>query len=1130
MYSLRDSIIRPEELVSRLKEINQMSAAITDHGTSLGGVSIYKLFKSNGLKYIHGCEVYICDDVSIKDKDNKYYHLVLLCLNEQGRLNLNKIISESGRPENTYYKPRIDFDILQKYKDGIVVLSACLAGEISRWILTDYERAKAIAKKYQAEFGEKYYLEIQSRDDKSQIEVNKEIVKLAKELNIQLVTTTDAHFVYKDDRKYQNKYAFNGSYKEDGESYVDCYVQSESDVREKLSYLPQEIVDKAISNTDLIASMCNVEMPLSAPIMPKVDTPLEYKDNKEWLETLCRQGFRNKLNFDLDSLETIDKTKTYASYNDEGEYIGEVSLDYSKEIKQKYVDRYYYELNALDKMGFIDYILLVYSYANVGKRRGIARGSGGGSLINYVTNITDIDPIEHGLYFERFIDVGALDLLERGEITAKELKIPDIDLDFSNNSCKEVLRWLYNRYGESRVASIGKFGTNQTKGTIRDMCKVLDISLETADTIAKCFENYEIDEVIAMIDGSNPVENGAKEAIKCVKEYPELFDYVKKLNGLPKSFGLHACGKVIATRDLDDFLPSSYDKEGIRYLQGDMHDVEDVGLVKIDVLGLRTLDQEYDTLEMSNEKAEFISPKQNYSDPKVLSIFKNGDTVGIFQMASYGMKQTLKKMNVQGIEDLSIANALYRPGAMAYIDNFCKRRTGEEKFEYLNPDLEPILKNTYGIMVFQEQLIEIGRMAGLHNPDQLRKATGKKKPELLAQIKPELQEKLKARGWSEQQFEQLWSDMLEFAKYSFNKAHSSAYGIIAYLTAKQKAYYPVEFFAGLCNSYLGKSSFVKDNAREIMDDVADHNISLCDFDYTKDHRKCSNEDGKIRYAIPLIKDCSMQTAETLYAASHTKFSCFMEFLRYLANNGVPQNQIEILIKLGFFRQFGNSKELLKCCDMLSIFKGGEAKKVDKNKINNPTVEELVLKYCTDINSKGEKTDTITLTNSKMNVLKKQITLLKKNIKANKGNIQEQDDALTKITDEYNREYDLLMDSVLKECEKYILNSGISDFTYQEKAADSILYCGFVNLTTGKEEDRRKLLITSIVPLKNKQTGVPWAYAVFTRSIGSGKASRLTLRAKIFDQDPIKEKDIVYAKTVDKDKTGYWYLIDYYKVE
>lgn len=702
MYSLRDSIIRPNDLIKRLKEIGQDTVAITDHGGSLGGVYLYKELKAAGIKMIHGMEAYICDDAKVKDKNNRYYHLVLLCKNETGRINLNRLITISERPENKYYKPRIDLSILQEHKDGLIVMSACLAGEISRLLIDgNYEAAKNSVLKYKSVLGNDYYLEVQAHNDQEQIDVNKQILKIAQETNTAVVVSCDAHYVNLSDKVYQNSYAFNGEYREDTEgAYVDCYVQSEDEVRSKLSYLDNDVVDKLIATTHSIADQCNVTIPLSAPIMPEVTVPDGYASNVDYLMALCNEGFENVLHF----------------------------ADLSPEKAIKYAKRYEYELDSLKRMGFVDYILLVHSYANITKRRGIARGSGGGSLICYLTGITQIDPVEHGLYFERFIDVGQLQALESGEITRNELKVPDIDLDFATDTLGDVLHFLYERYGEDRVASIGRFGTNKTKGTIRDMCKVLDIDLKEADKIAKSFDAFEIEEIDAMIAGEIPSVQAANDAISNVKRYWKLFDYVRKLNGLPKSFGLHPCGKIIAVQDLDYYLPSCYDSDGVRYLQGDMHDTDSLGLVKVDVLGLRTLNQQFETQEISKESQEFLSTRQNMSDEMVMKLFRDRDTVGIFQFASRGMQETLKKMQVDNLDDLAAANALFRPGPMQYIDEYCGRKLGYSSFEYIHPDLEPILSRTYGIMVFQEQLIQIGRLAGLHNPDLLRKATGKVVP------------------------------------------------------------------------------------------------------------------------------------------------------------------------------------------------------------------------------------------------------------------------------------------------------------------------------------------------------------------------------------------------------------------
>lgn len=410
-YSLKDSIIRPEELVEHLKKIGQNGCAITDHGNLYAGVSIYKLFKSNSLKYVHGIEFYICDDTAARDKDDRYNHLIALAKNDTGRLNINRLVSMSNLPENFYFKPRITFEMLSKYGDGLIICSACIAGELSKFLMAgNYDEAKRRALRYKARFGEDYYIEIQAHNDKDQITVNRQLVELAKDCGIELVVTTDAHYLTAEDQSYQNLYAFGGTYAEDGESYVDCFVQSEQEIRSRLSYLPDDVVDSCIRNTDKCAEKCNVELPLSDPIMPDIDDkrPPEFENNRQWLHNICKNGCHTKLGFDIDTLLPDEKCRVPSEVE-----------------RQKYKERYFYEIDSLEKMGFIGYILLVYSYSNVGKRRGKGRGSGGGSLVDYLSNITDIDPIEHNLMFERFIDVGALELLEKGEITAKELKIPD---------------------------------------------------------------------------------------------------------------------------------------------------------------------------------------------------------------------------------------------------------------------------------------------------------------------------------------------------------------------------------------------------------------------------------------------------------------------------------------------------------------------------------------------------------------------------------------------------------------------------------------------------------------------------------------------------------------------------------
>ena len=737
-------------------------------------------------------------------------------------------------------------------------------------------------------------------------------------------------------------------------------------------------------------------------------------------------------------------------------------------------------------MGFIDYTLLVYSYANVGKRRGKGRGSGGGCLVNYFSNITDVDPIEHGLFFERYVDVSALGALERGEITAKELKIPDIDLDFSGEDCKKVLKWIYDKYGEEKVASIGKFGTNKTKGCIRDLCKNMGIELATADMIAKSFEDFQIEDIDALVTANEKIPANMQTAYEFTQKYPRLFDYVRKLSGLPKSFGLHACGKIIGTRELDFYLPSCYDDNGIRYLQGDMHDVEDVGLVKVDVLGLRTLDHEYDALELSGNDEEFINPKQKYDDDKVWKIFRDGDTEGIFQFSSNGMKDTLRKMEASSIHELAVANALFRPGAMAHIDEYCNRKHGKEEVTYYHSDLEPILKNTYGIIVFQEQLIQIARLAKMRNPDILRKMVGKKSATLIPVVKPELHDGLIARGWSEEQFNTLWEVILASCSYMFNLSHAMAYAILAYMTAKLKAYYPAEFYSGLLSSYISSGDFTEARDKYFAD-IARHKITFVPFNFRNDHRKCSVKDGKIIYALPLVKDMNTETAEILYKHRDFKGNCFWKLLWELYLDGLRQSTLSKLIALDLFSEFGNSRQLgliLEACEHIGW--GSKDKMMKKTAGKIPALDRIISSHSTDLNAKGNVTATY---------------------------------------------YNINWHDVMTEYEKQVCEADIPDINIKVKVINQRETIGLAPFPTGREEDRSLLFVTDVKPLCNRATGNQFGYSVFTNSFGSGIRSRFTVKGKPYkewDTNPIQQNDIIRC-TGWQSERGYFNLTSWTQV-
>lgn len=862
-YSLLDSISRLEDIVSKVKELGHSSIALTDHGNVYGAIKMYKLCKKYNIKFIYGCEFYICDDIKIHDKNNRYSHLLVLAKNETGRQNLNILLTKAHL-EGKYYKPRIDFQLLQQYHEGLVISSACMAGEISRALLANnLDLARSIANQYKQVWGNDYYLEIQSHTDPVQQQLNQQIVALAKDLGIQWVVTTDNHYVNKQDQEIHNIFVKIGEAREAGETYNDCYLQSEDEVRSILAtHLPIEDIDAAINNTDVIASKCNVDIPLSPPIMPHIDIPAKYPSEMEYLKDICRKGWLDR---------GIHKL--------------------NKEQQQIYLDRLLYEFNAIDKMGFAGYYLLVYSYSNAVQRRGIARGSSGGSLVAYLMHIVDIDPIKYGLYFERFIDVSMLDALEQGQIKPEEIKVPDVDLDFGVLDREKVLQHIVNQYGADRVVSIGQFTYMQDKLSIKDIGRVLDIPYAETDAISKMIDDYGIEETIN----------------KYARQYPKLFKYAKAVSGLPRSFGVHPSGKIIANRDME-YYNAVGENNGELVLQCDMHDAEDLGLVKIDLLGLRTLDVIYDTLAMIHKDYNYISPLNiDFNDSEVWNMFCQGDTSGIFQFESGGMRQVLKKMQPTCIDDLAVANALYRPGAKRYIDNYIARKHGEETYSYIHPDLDPILKSTFGIIVFQEELIDIGRLAGLRNPDNLRKACAKKIPELMDQIKPELQEGLLKSGWTDDQIEQLWNDMLDFAKYSFNRAHSYAYAITAYITAMLKVHHPVEFFCALLNSYAGKFDKISEHGIDIIE----HKITFLPSSYKKCSALCTVDNNAIRYGIGLIKHCNIQIADELQKISNKQYSNFIDLLvDIIENTKINTKQLKILITLNFFSEFGHNGKLL----------------------------------------------------------------------------------------------------------------------------------------------------------------------------------------------------------------------------
>jgi DNA polymerase III subunit alpha len=911
-YSLLDGMSRPEDVVNKVKSMNQVGFATTEHGNVYSAVKMYKLAKENSLKFIYGCEFYICDNRFEKDKNKKYFHLTVLAKNEAGRLNINNLVSK-GFLEGFYFKPRIDFDLLKQHGEGLIVMSGCMASEIQQTLAGgkigdgdveitsgNIERTKEVARRYRKAFGDDYYMEVQSHSDYRQQKLNRAIVDIAKELGIEYVGTADSHFVEEKDFELHNIFIQIGQNREAGETYQDTQIQSEKEAWTLLHpALTDEECDIAIRNTRIIMDKCNVHIPLSAPLIPHVDIPFEYKDSNEYLRDLCNKGWVQR---------RINKK--------------------SKAKQKEYKERLLYEYKAISEMGFSDYFILVYSYCNSVERRGIARGSGGGSLVAYLLNIVDIDPVKYGLYFERFIDVGQLDLLKQGIIQPEELKIPDVDSDFGKKAREQVVQNIEDTYTKEHFASLGQFGYIWDKSAIKDIGRVLkdmgvypDLDFNRLNNITKDLNDLDIEN--ARIDGY---------ITKWEKKYPQLFEYAEKVAGLPKSFGIHPCGKVVTIDELT-YYHGIAENDGHLVFQMDMDDAEALGLVKVDALGLRTVDVIYDVLDLIGKKyREYIDPAiLNFEDPKVLEVFQKGFTDGVFQFESDGMKRTLEKMVPTSLDDLASANALYRPGAMKYIDNYIARKHGLEEFEYLHSDLEPILSVTYGIIVFQEQLIEIGRLAGMRNPDEIRKATAKKKPKLMAKVEPQLKGGLKERGWTQEQVDKLWEDILDFARYSFNKSHSYAYAIIAYMCAFLKVYHPVEFITALFNSFDGKPERFEGCYQE----AKRLGVQVEAISFENPTAYCQMVEGRVQYGLKLVKHLNLQVSESLSKLKDNDYEYFVDMLVDIAEKTqIDSRQMGIIIELDFFRKFGNKHLVRKLYDDFKNAKGikYDKKHADKTKL------------------------------------------------------------------------------------------------------------------------------------------------------------------------------------------------------
>lgn len=876
-FSLLDGSNKIKEYVSRVKELGMNSAAITDHGVMYGVIDFYREAKKQGINPILGCEVYVAPnsrfDREITGGDDRYYHLVLLAENEEGYANLTKIVSK-GFVEGYYYKPRVDKELLRKYHKGIIALSACLAGEVARFLTKGlYEEAKKTALEYQEIFGEgNFFLELQDHGIPEQGLVNQQLFKMSEETGIELVATNDIHYTYAEDAKPHDillciqtgkKLSDENRMRYDGGQY---YVKSEEEMLRLFPYAKQ-----ALENTQKIADRCHVEIEFGVTKLPKYDVPDGYT-SWEYLQKLCYEGLE----------------KRYG--------------DPSEELK----DRLSYELETIHQMGYVDYFLIVWDFIKYAKDHGISvgpgRGSAAGSIVSYCLEITTIDPIRYQLLFERFLN-------------PERVSMPDIDVDFCYERRQEVIDYVTRKYGKDCVAQIVTFGTLAARGVIRDVGRVMDLPYAYVDSISKMIPQ----ELGITIDKALKMNPDLKKLYDTDETVTNLIDMAKRLEGLPRHCSMHAAGVVICQKPVDEYVPLSRAADGTITTQFIMTTLEELGLLKMDFLGLRTLTVIQNAVLLARRKQPELNINQiDYNDQKVLDYIGTGKTDGVFQLESAGMKGFMKELKPHNLEDVIAGISLYRPGPMDFIPQYIRGKNDSSSITYDCPQLEPILAPTYGCIVYQEQVMQIVRdLAGysLGRSDLLRRAMSKKKAAVM-----EKERKIFIygdeetgvpgcikNGIDEQTANKIYDEMIDFAKYAFNKSHAAAYAVVSYQTAWLKYYFPVEYMAALMTSVIDNPSKVS----EYIYACRQMNIKILPPDINKGEANFSVDGGDIRYGLAAIKSIGRPVIKAIEEDREELglFQNLEDFItRLSAKNILNKRTIENLIKAGALDTLGGTRK------------------------------------------------------------------------------------------------------------------------------------------------------------------------------------------------------------------------------
>ena len=880
-FSLLDGSNKIKEYVKYVKELGMDSAAITDHGVMYGAVDFYKAAKEAGINPIIGCEVYVAPhsrfDRELTGGEDRYYHLVLLAENNTGYANLVKIVSK-GFTEGYYYRPRVDIELLEQYHEGLIALSACLAGEVPRYIQKGLvDEAKKVALRYQEIFGkDNYFLELQDHGIPAQQSVNSVLLRMSKELDIPLVATNDVHYTYAEDAQPHDvplclqtgkKVADEDRLRYEGGQY---YVKSEEEMKGLFPYAWE-----AVENTQRIADRCHVEIEFGHYKVPHYDAPEGY-DSWSYLNKLCQDGMKERYPEDDGTLQ----------------------------------ERLHYELDTIKNMGFVDYFLIVWDYINFCRENGIAvgpgRGSAAGSIVSYCLKITNIDPIKYSLLFERFLN-------------PERVSMPDIDVDFCFERRQEVIDYVGQKYGADRVVQIVTFGTMAAKGVIRDVGRVMDLPYAYVDRLAKMIpleqnQGVSIDRALEM----NPEFKSLYEEDEQVHS---LIDMCRRLEGLPRHTSMHAAGVVICPEAADEFVPLSRGADGSITTQFPMTTIEELGLLKMDFLGLRTLTVIQNAVRLVEQSKGIVIDIDHidYDDKAVLASLGTGRTDGVFQLESGGMKSFMKELKPKSLEDVIAGISLYRPGPMDFIPKYIKGKNHPETVTYDCPQLEPILAPTYGCIVYQEQVMQIVRELGgytMGRSDLVRRAMSKKKQYVMEQERKNFtygnpEEGVPgcvANGIDAQVADHIYDTMMDFAKYAFNKSHAACYAVVAYQTAYMKYYHPVEFMAALMTSVIDNPSKV---AEYIMTSRS-MGIQILPPDINVGENGFSVAGGQIRYALSAIKSVGRPVIDAVVAERDARgpYQNLGDFVTRVTDRDMNKRVVEHFIKAGAMDSLGGTRKQL----------------------------------------------------------------------------------------------------------------------------------------------------------------------------------------------------------------------------